>query len=269
MNTTQQQQTETGISAMQPLDQPSNIVAYAVHLDGAAAHDYTTETCALWTRDPSKLGDNIVEVERIARDVHEVTPDEALPELITIVRADFTPDEWLSYITQGIAVDDSDAAVRAWWDGPRERCPRCGDEDVSTWGETALRTDANAADHAACDRASSCGWHSERNDYDAADREAIKASVDGVATARMLNEDRERNGLEPYGTEGVDLTETNTGPDAEFIGAGDDVIILDSRELGVLLDVEGNEACVRLTDGSLTYRPFRLIAHRDSPAATR
>ena len=61
----------------------------------------------------------------------------------------------------------------------------------------------------------------------------------------------------------------NLAPDAEFIGAGDDVVILSSGECGVLVDVEGDEACVRYSDGSgaLTYPPMSDVAHPDSPAA--
>jgi O-acetyl-ADP-ribose deacetylase (regulator of RNase III) len=72
---------------------------------------------------------------------------------------------------------------RQWWNGSRDACPRCGGTDVVTWGDTAARTELNVADHAGCE---GCGWTDARNDPKAAEREAIRQSVDPDKTAALL-----------------------------------------------------------------------------------
>lgn len=60
-------------------------------------------------------------------------------------------------------------------------------------------------------------------------------------------------------------------PDAEldYLAAGDEVCVLDDDlTLGILVDVEGTEACVRLfADDTYTYCHIDRIAHPDSPQA--
>jgi hypothetical protein len=109
-------------------------------------------------------------------------------------------------------------------------CPKCGSTDTGVFAATVDREDE--ADLVECE---DCHW------------------------------------LAPLTIEGAQsLEQSRTGPDADFVGAGDDVVILNTRERGVLVDVEGDEACVRLADGSnaLTYTSMIQIAHPDSPAAT-
>jgi hypothetical protein len=45
--------------------------------------------------------------------------------------------------------------VTTWWNTARDTCPACGSDDVSAWGDTGERTDADLTDHAECN---ACGW---------------------------------------------------------------------------------------------------------------
>lgn len=62
---------------------------------------------------------------------------------------------------------------------------------------------------------------------------------------------------------------SRVAPNAEFVGAGDEVVVLsDSTSRGILQDVEGEEACVRRAeDDTLVYVAYTDVAHPDSPAA--
>lgn len=62
--------------------------------------------------------------------------------------------------------------VAAWWKGDRDSCPRCGSDDVGTWGLTSERTDANVAELAECEE---CTWHAER-DREEAEAEALEGT---------------------------------------------------------------------------------------------
>jgi hypothetical protein len=64
--------------------------------------------------------------------------------------------------------------------------------------------------------------------------------------------------------------DSKIAPDADEIGAGDDVVVLDGdggiADSGVLCDVDGEQAEVRVGDSVRTV-PFATVAHPDSPAA--
>jgi len=65
---------------------------------------------------------------------------------------------------------------------------------------------------------------------------------------------------------------SHTAPDADFISAGDHVVVLTAAGRSphspcVLMDVDGQTALVRLPDGSVTSVHFDNLAHPDSPAA--
>lgn len=90
------------------------------------------------------------------------------------------PDEWPTYdhhdrravdraegddataraqIAAGWDVEDPGERDREWWTGDRRACPRCGSEDVGTWGETPEQTDHDVATRARCE---ACKWEAER-----------------------------------------------------------------------------------------------------------
>jgi hypothetical protein len=65
-------------------------------------------------------------------------------------------------------------------------------------------------------------------------------------------------------------THSKVAPDADEIGAGDEVVVLDGdggiADSGVLCDVDGEQAEVRI-GGSVQKVAFAMVAHPDSPAA--
>jgi hypothetical protein len=64
---------------------------------------------------------------------------------------------------------------------------------------------------------------------------------------------------------------SKVAPDADEIGAGDDVVILDEEgviaDAGVLCDIDGEDAEVRIGHALFKVVPFGEVAHPDSPAA--
>jgi len=60
-------------------------------------------------------------------------------------------------------------------------------------------------------------------------------------------------------------------PDADGIGAGDDVVIFDEEgviaDAGILCEVDGDDAEVRIGHALIKVVPFGTVAHPDSPAA--
>lgn len=64
--------------------------------------------------------------------------------------------------------------------------------------------------------------------------------------------------------------EKRLGPDADFIGAGDDVVILGRGIEGILVDADGDAALVRdrrRPDADWITVSFSELAHPDSEAA--
>jgi ribosomal protein L24 len=65
----------------------------------------------------------------------------------------------------------------------------------------------------------------------------------------------------------------NLGPDAEFIGAGDDVVVIQGGRItvrGVLVDVDENgDAIVKTVTGRWVPAHYDDLAHPDSPLAAR
>jgi hypothetical protein len=110
-------------------------------------------------------------------------------------------------------------------------CPVCGSDDLGVFAATEQREDE--ADLVTCE---DCHWG---------------AALTAEGAANMVEAEQRR-----------------LGPGAEFIGASDGIVLLATREHGILVDVQGEEACVRLLDGSLTYTGMANLAHPDSPAAT-